>query len=563
MRPPVRSRIKAEFPNADRRLWPGQFVERDGHARAPSPTPSSCPRRRSRPASRGLRLRREAGHDGGSADDRRSSGRSPSTTVVENGLKPDETVVTDGQLRLIPGTRVTIKSGPGAEAARRSNHEPLRALHQAAGHDDARSCWASWCSARWRTGCCRSAICRSSTFRPSQVQAGLPGANPETMATAVALPLEKQFSAIAGLTSINSSSSQGQTQHHAAVRPEPQHRRGRADVQAMIARTTRALPPHMPAPPSLQKNNPTDQSRDVSRPAVRDAAAVDGRRVRADDPRAAHLDGERRRAGQRQRLAESRRAHRRRPAQAWRHTGSASTRSPRADHERQRQPADRHDVRRRTELRRQGQRAAAPGRRHSGRSSSRTGTAIPSASTRSRTSTTASRTTSRWRLVQGRARDLPGHQQAAGHQRRRRSSTASRRCCPTLVAQLPAAADARRPRRSLGDDSRVGPRREADAAAHGRPRRPGHLPVPAERVGDHHSQPGAAGLDRRHLRGDVPARLQPRQPVADGADALGRIRRRRRDRDAREHRAAHGDGQVARCRRRSTARRKSRSRSSR
>ena len=43
------------------------------------------------------------------------------------------------------------------------------------------------------------------------------------------------------------------------------------------------------------------------------------------------------------------------------------------------------------------------------------------------------------------------------------------------------------------------------------------------------------------------------QPVADGADAGGRLRRRRRDRDAREHRAPHGDGQDADGRRRSTA----------
>ena len=48
------------------------------------------------------------------------------------------------------------------------------------------------------------------------------------------------------------------------------------------------------------------------------------------------------------------------------------------------------------------------------------------------------------------------------------------------------------------------------------------------------------------------ARLQPRQPVADGAHALGRLRRRRRDRHAREHRPAHGDGRRRRCRRRST-----------
>src|SRR6185503_7427064 len=48
-------------------------------------------------------------------------------------------------------------------------------------------------------------------FPTIQVQANLPGASPETMATAVALPLEKQFSAIAGLTSINSTSGLGNT----------------------------------------------------------------------------------------------------------------------------------------------------------------------------------------------------------------------------------------------------------------------------------------------------------------------------------------------------------------
>ena len=52
------------------------------------------------------------------------------------------------------------------------------------------------------------------------------------------------------------------------------------------------------------------------------------------------------------------------------------------------------------------------------------------------------------------------------------------------------------------------------------PRRAGHLPLPAEHVGDDHPEPRAAGLDRRHVRGHVPARLQPRQPVADGADAV-------------------------------------------
>ncbi len=48
-------------------------------------------------------------------------------------------------------------------------------------------------------------------FPTIQVQAGLPGASPETMASAVALPLEKQFATIAGLDAVNSTSTQGNT----------------------------------------------------------------------------------------------------------------------------------------------------------------------------------------------------------------------------------------------------------------------------------------------------------------------------------------------------------------
>ena len=96
-------------------------------------------------------------------------------------------------------------------------------------------------------------------FPTIQVQAGLPGANPETMASAVALPLEKQFSTIAGLTAINSVSSQGSTNISLQFDLSRNIDSAAQDVQAMIARTSRSLPPGMPAPPSLQKANPTDQ----------------------------------------------------------------------------------------------------------------------------------------------------------------------------------------------------------------------------------------------------------------------------------------------------------------
>jgi HAE1 family hydrophobic/amphiphilic exporter-1 len=96
-------------------------------------------------------------------------------------------------------------------------------------------------------------------FPTIQVFAGLPGASPETMASAVALPLEKQFATIAGLNSINSTSSQGNTSITLQFDLSRNIDAAAQDVQAMIAKTGRQLPPQMPAPPSYQKVNPGDQ----------------------------------------------------------------------------------------------------------------------------------------------------------------------------------------------------------------------------------------------------------------------------------------------------------------
>ena len=97
-------------------------------------------------------------------------------------------------------------------------------------------------------------------FPAIQVQAGLPGASPETMASAVALPLEKGLATIQGLTSINSVSSVGNTGINLQFDMSRNIDAAAQDVQTVIARTARSLPSNMPAPPTLQKNNPTDQA---------------------------------------------------------------------------------------------------------------------------------------------------------------------------------------------------------------------------------------------------------------------------------------------------------------
>jgi HAE1 family hydrophobic/amphiphilic exporter-1 len=95
-------------------------------------------------------------------------------------------------------------------------------------------------------------------FPTIQVSAGLPGANPETMAAAVATPLERQFSTIAGLDSMTSASSLGSTNITLQFNLSRELDAAAQDVQAAIAAAARQLPPNMPAPPSYNKVNPAD-----------------------------------------------------------------------------------------------------------------------------------------------------------------------------------------------------------------------------------------------------------------------------------------------------------------
>jgi HAE1 family hydrophobic/amphiphilic exporter-1 len=96
-------------------------------------------------------------------------------------------------------------------------------------------------------------------FPTISVSASVPGASPETMATAVATPLEKQFSTIAGVASMNSTSNMGSTQITITFDLNRDIDAAAQDIQAAIAKTLRELPADMPAPPSYQKVNPADQ----------------------------------------------------------------------------------------------------------------------------------------------------------------------------------------------------------------------------------------------------------------------------------------------------------------
>src|SRR5437870_5227678 len=91
------------------------------------------------------------------------------------------------------------------------------------------------------------------------VTAQLPGASPETMAAAVATPLENQFSTIAGLNSMTSSNSLGNTQITLEFDLSRKLDGAAVDVQAAITQASRLLPQGMPTPPTFTKVNPADQ----------------------------------------------------------------------------------------------------------------------------------------------------------------------------------------------------------------------------------------------------------------------------------------------------------------
>ncbi len=97
-------------------------------------------------------------------------------------------------------------------------------------------------------------------FPTIQVTAALPGASPETMASSVATPLEKQFTTIAGLDSLTSTSSLGNAQITLQFSLSRNIDSAALDVQTAISAAANQLPKDLPSPPTFKKVNPADQA---------------------------------------------------------------------------------------------------------------------------------------------------------------------------------------------------------------------------------------------------------------------------------------------------------------
>jgi HAE1 family hydrophobic/amphiphilic exporter-1 len=131
------------------------------------------------------------------------------------------------------------------------------------------------------------------------VNAGLPGGSPEMMASAVATPLEREFSTIAGVAQMTSTSTQGQTSITLQFDLTRNLDAAAQDVQSKISAAESQLPAGMPSPPSYEKVNPSDNaiiyigmssatlplstvdSAQANRPRIRQCAERQGRRMGA------------------------------------------------------------------------------------------------------------------------------------------------------------------------------------------------------------------------------------------------------------------------------------------
>ena len=253
----------------------------------------------------------------------------------------------------------------------------------------------------------------------------------------------------------------------------------------------------MPAPPSYQKVNPGDQPVIFLVAAVGDAAAVDGRRVRRVDDRAAHLDGQRRRAGAASSAPRSTPCASTSIRASWRRTASASTKwRRRSQNANVNLPtgtmygADKTFTCRPT--------ASCCAAAAYGPIDHRLPQRQPGAARRGRARLRRRRERQDRRPgISGERDDLPRRSRSSRAPTSSQVVDAVKALLPTFREQLPAVGVARRPHRSLGRDPRVGARREAHAAADRRAGRAGDLPVPAEHLGDDHPEPRAAGVDRR------------------------------------------------------------------
>ncbi len=164
-----------------------------------------------------------------------------------------------------------------------SPHESVVSIYSPPGghHAAHQSRWPSW--VRLRIRCCRSRRCRRWIFPPSASTPACPGASAQIMAASVATPLERQFSHIAGITEMTSSSSLGNTSVTLQFDLSRNIDGAARDVQAAINAARTYLPTNLPSNPLLSQGEPRRFADHDYRPHVEEVRHHQGLRSGLDD----------------------------------------------------------------------------------------------------------------------------------------------------------------------------------------------------------------------------------------------------------------------------------------
>ena len=214
-------------------------------------------------------------HDGGAARRRcrwrsaRASGaelRRPLGITIVGGLICQPAPHALHHAGHLPRLRPARRGGCGAARAGAGGAEPsagaadehLRAVHPPAGrHDAADASALALAGVLALPAAAGRAAAAGRVPDDLRSRRSLPGASPETMASSVATPLERQFGRIAGVTEMTSTSSLGSTSDHAAVRPRPRHRRApRATCRRRSTPRAASCRPNLPNNPDLPQGQP-------------------------------------------------------------------------------------------------------------------------------------------------------------------------------------------------------------------------------------------------------------------------------------------------------------------
>ena len=375
-----------------------------------------------------------------------------------------------------------------------------------------------------------------------QVQTFYPGASPEVMTSSVTAPLERQFGEMPSLNQMSSVSSAGASVITLQFSLDLSLDIAEQEVQAAINAAGNLLPSDLPAPPIYAKVNPADApiltlaltSKTLPLPQVEDYGDTRLAQKISQQPGVGlvSIGGGQRPAVRIQVNPRALAAYGLNIDDLRTTLGNANVNTPKGNFDGPRQASTINANDQITSAADYGKLVIAY----------RNG--APVRLTDVATVVQGAENTKLGRLGEPHAGGDPEHPAPAGRQRhpggRQHQEAAAGPAGDTAVGDRGRGADG-----SHHDHPRLGLRCGVRAGAGGRAGRAGDLPVPAQPAGDDHSQPVRAAVHRGDIGGDVPARLQPGQSVADGADDLHRLRGGRCDRDDREHLPLRRDGRAS------------------